>query len=280
MKLVFGSSGQVASALKLMPDVVALGRKDCDLTKRQNFHEIIKHFGPSAVVNAAAYTHVDDAEFDDKAFQLNSVVPKEIASACKKLGVPFIHLSTDYVFSGEGTLPWKPEHRAFPINRYGKSKLDGEQGVSSCCDSYVILRTSWTFSSSRSNFVTAIASMADGAESREFIEVVEDQVGGPTPAESIAEACIVISDELTRAPWKSGIYHLSGWPDVSRAELASAILTELGSSVEIRKVRSSSLTGTHAKRPLNSRLDCESLHRSFGIQRPRWRATLKHVFSK
>ena len=120
MKLVFGSSGQVASALKLMPDVVALGRKDCDLTKRQNFHEIIKHFGPSAVVNAAAYTQVDDAEFDDKAFQLNTAVPKEIASACKALGVPFIHLSTDYVFSGEGTLPWKPEHRAFPINRYGK----------------------------------------------------------------------------------------------------------------------------------------------------------------
>ena len=278
MKLVFGSSGQVASALKLMPDVVALGRKDCDLTERQNFHEIIKHFGPSAVVNAAAYTQVDDAEFDDKAFQLNSAVPKEIASACKALGVPFIHLSTDYVFSGEGTLPWKPEHRAVPINRYGKSKLDGEQGVSSC------LRQLCDFEDVLDIFEFAVKfcyrDSFDGRWRRiaKFIEVVEDQVGGPTPAESIAEACIVISDELTRAPWKSGIYHLSGWPDVSRAELASAILTELGSSVEIRKVRSSSLNGTLAKRPLNSRLDCESLHRSFGIQRPRWRATLKHFF--
>ena len=280
MKLVFGSSGQVASALKLMPDVVALGRKDCDLMKRQNFHEIIKHYGPSAVVNAAAYTQVDDAEFDDNAFQLNSVVPKEIATACKMLGVPFIHLSTDYVFSGEGTLPWSPEHHAVPINRYGKSKLEGEQAVSSCCDNYVILRTSWTFSNTSSNFVTAIASIADNAESREFIEVVEDQVGGPTPAQSIAEACIVIADELTRAPWKSGIYHLSGWPDVSRSDLASAILNELGSSLKIRKVRSSNLTGIHAVRPLNSRLDCESLYRSFGIQRPRWLDTLKHAVSK
>ena len=274
MILVFGQSGQVATELqRLQPDALCLGRAQADLSDPDACAAAIRAHTPRAVINAAAYTGVDRAEEEESlATTINGDAPAAMAQACASLGVPFVHISTDYVFDGAGDTPFAPDHPTSPLGAYGRSKLKGEKGVRAAGGVHVILRTSWVFSAHGNNFVKTMLRL--GAE-RDSLNVVADQIGGPTPARAIAQACLTIAQHLQAAPEASGTYHFSGAPDASWAGFARAIMAEAGLHCEIADIPTSAYP-TPARRPLNSRMDCSSLS-VFGLDRPSWRAGLEDV---
>ncbi len=275
--LVFGKSGQVATELQRAGGVLAVGREDADLAKPEVCAEAIRRVKPHAVINAAAYTAVDRAESDeDLAGLVNAAAPAAMAEACKTLGVPFVHLSTDYVFSGDGTQPWQPEDLTGPQNAYGRSKRAGEEAIRAVGGCYAILRTSWVFSAQGANFVKTMLRLS---QTRDSLSVVADQVGGPTSARAIAAAALRIAAGLGEAPSHAGVYHFSGAPDVSWAEFATEIFRQAGRSVAVVPISTSEYP-MPAKRPLNSRLDCRSTEAAFGLARPDWRQDLSDVLSE
>lgn len=277
MILVFGKTGQIASELQRLAGVVALGREEADLSKPQACADAIRRLAPKAVINAAAYTAVDKAEKNEElASVINGNSPILMAKVCKELDIPFVHISTDYVFGGAIGTPWTHKDPTAPQNAYGRSKLLGENGIRANCAVYAILRTSWVISEYGSNFVKTMLHLS---KTRNMLEVVNDQIGGPTPARDIADACFQITDQLIKSPSKSGTYHFSGFPDVSWAELANKIFEQAGRSVTVVPVETTEYP-TPAPRPLNSRLDCNSTKEIFGISRPDWRLGLKLILNE
>ena len=275
--LVFGKTGQVARELQALAPVVALGREEADLSVAGACAAAIERHGPTTVINAAAYTAVDRAE-DEKelATQINGAAPAEMAKACAKNDIPFVHLSTDYVFGGSGIAPLRPNDGTAPISAYGRSKLAGEQGVAAAGGRHVILRTSWVFSAHGQNFVKTMLRL--GAE-RVQLHVVADQIGGPTPTAAIAQACLTIAAQLTNDPAKAGTYHFSGAPDASWADFARAIIAQAGLLCEVVEIGTTDYP-TPARRPANSRLDCSATKSTFGITRPDWQACLAPVLKE
>lgn len=273
--LVFGTTGQVATELRaLAPEAIYLGRADADLCDPQACAAAILAHRPAAVINAAAYTAVDKAESEDAlATAINGTAPGAMAKAAATLDVPLVHLSTDYVFAGTGTAPWRPDDRVAPQNTYGRSKLAGEIAVRAAGGTHVILRTSWVFSAHGNNFVKTMLRLS---ETRDALSIVEDQIGGPTPARAIAAACLNIATQLREAPEKSGTYHFAGAPDTSWKAFAEAIFAQAGRQVAVTGIPSSAYP-TPATRPLNSRMDCGSLAEAFGIARPDWAQGLRDV---
>ncbi len=271
--MVFGRTGQVAMELaRLVPEAVFLGRAQADLSDPAACSDAIRAHGPRAVINAAAYTAVDRAEDQETlATCINSAAPGAMARACAGLGIPFVHISTDYVFDGGGTAAWRPDDPTAPQNAYGRSKCAGEEAVRASGAIHAILRTSWVFSAHGANFVKTMLRLS---ETRDALGVVEDQIGGPTPAADIARACLAIADQLSSDPGKSGTYHFSGAPDISWKGFAEAIFAETGKQVTITGLPTTDYP-TPAVRPLNSRLDCHSTRDVFGIERPDWRAGLR-----
>ncbi|MDB9810495.1 dTDP-4-dehydrorhamnose reductase, partial [Planktomarina temperata] len=216
MILVFGKTGQVANELQRLSGVTALGREDVDLSDPAACAVAIREHAPKAVINAAAYTAVDRAEEEEHlATVINGDAPAAMAKACAELGIPLVHISTDYVFNGTGNTPYRPDDATEPQNAYGRSKLAGEQGIRNSRAVYAILRTSWVVSAHGTNFVKTMLRLS---ETRDALNVVSDQIGGPTPARDIAAACLQIANQLIQDTTKSGIYHFSGAPDVSWAE--------------------------------------------------------------
>lgn len=277
MILVFGRTGQVATELQPMSDVVALGREQADLTNPSACKQVIFDHAPSSVINAAAYTAVDRAEENETiATTINGNAPAAIAQACAKLGIPLVHISTEYVFDGGGTKPWMPTDREFPQNAYGRSKLVGEQAIRDSGAIYAILRTSWVVSAHSSNFVRTMLRLS---ETRNALSVVCDQVGGPTPAHDIAAACLSMVTQLQRDPRKSGIFHFSGAPNVSWFDFAVEIFEQTDRRVSLSPVQTEEYI-TPAKRPLNSRLDCSTTKETFSIPQPDWRVGLKYILEK
>lgn len=279
--LVFGKTGQVARELQELAPVkahlIALGRDQADLVLPGACAAAIEHYAPTAVINAAAYTAVDRAEDDEElATQVNSAAPAEMARACAVRDIPFVHLSTDYVFDGSGDAPWRPEGRVAPISAYGRSKLAGELRVVEAGGRYAILRTSWVFSAHGQNFVKTMLRL--GAE-RDQLRVVADQIGGPTPAASIAQACLTIADQLAHDPSKSNTYHFAGSPDTSWADFARTIFAQAGLACDVEDIGTADYP-TQAQRPANSRLNCSAAEDAFGIGRPDWRAGLAVVLQK
>lgn len=276
MILVFGRTGQVARELaRIAPDATRLGRDQADLTDAQACVDAIHAHAPRAVINAAAHTAVDRAEAEeDLAVAINGTAPAAMAAACARLGIPLVHLSTDYVFDGAGTQPFAPDHPPAPLGAYGRSKLRGEAGVRAAGGPHAILRTSWVFSAHGNNFVRSMLRL--GAE-RDSLRVVADQIGGPTPARAIAQACLTIAEALQRSPEKSGTYHFSGAPDTSWAWFARAIMRAAGLACRIEDIPTRDYP-TPARRPLNSRLDCSTLA-TFGLQRPDWQVGLQQVLT-
>lgn len=275
--LVFGKTGQVATELACLPDVHCLGRKDADLSDPAICAKAIALHRPSAVINAAAYTDVDRAEGDERiAHVVNALSPKAMAQACAGIDIPFVQISTDYVFDGSGQEPWVPAAHTCPQNVYGRTKRAGEAAIREVGGRFAVLRTSWVFSPSGANFVK---SMLKHGAACEGLTVVSDQFGGPTPARDIAIACHFIAIALMDAPEKTGVYHLSGAPDCTRADFAREIFAAAQLSCAVKDVPSSQFP-TPAQRPKNSRLDCESLEKVFGIQRPDWRASLRDQLTK
>ena len=267
--LVFGRSGQVGAGLARLPGVLALARAEADLADPDACAAAIRAHSPVAVINAAAWTAVDAAEEQaEAAHRINAAAPGAMAQAAARLGVPFVHISTDYVFDGTGDRPWSPEDTPAPLGVYGRSKLAGERAVQAAGGVHAILRTSWVFSGRGQNFLRTMLRL--GA-AREKLTVVADQIGGPTPADAIAAACHAIAGRLGAEPELSGIHHFSGAPDVSWAGFARAIMAAAGLSCSIEDIASDAWP-TKAPRPRNSRLDCTGLTAAFGIPRPDWQA--------
>jgi dTDP-4-dehydrorhamnose reductase len=272
--LVFGKTGQVARELqRLVPDATCLGRDQADLLNPAACAAAIASTDADAIINSAAWTAVDRAEAEEAAATLvNGDAPTAMAKAAANRGLPFLHISTDYVFDGTGTEPFTPDDPTAPQNAYGRSKLAGEQGVRAAGGNHLILRTSWVVSAHGANFVKTMLRL--GAE-RESLNVVADQIGGPTPASAIAHALLTAADAMTQGA-KGGTHHFSGAPDTSWAGFARAIMAEAGLPCRITDIPTTEYP-TPAKRPLNSRLDCRAFTAAFGIPRPDWRADLKVI---
>lgn len=269
--LVFGRSGQVARALAAHPGTRCLGRDAVDLRDPAAIAAAIAAAAPTAVINAAAFTAVDDAESDEATAQaINADAPGAMARACAARDIPFVHISTDYVFSGAGNRPWQPTDTPAPINAYGRTKRAGEIAVAAAQGRHAILRTSWVFAETGRNFVTTIRA---AAQTRTELRVVDDQIGGPTPATAIAQATLEIAAALGSDATLSGTYHLSGAPDVSWADFAAAILAPTHPEVVITPIPTEAFP-TKAPRPRNSRLGCVTTQAVFGIARPDWRDAL------
>ncbi|MEI6800952.1 MAG: dTDP-4-dehydrorhamnose reductase, partial [Pseudomonadota bacterium] len=225
---------------------------------------------------AAAYTAVDKAESDEATAQtVNGAAPTAMAARCADLDIPFLHISTDYVFDGAGTLPFAPDHPTAPRNAYGRSKLAGEEGIRAAKGGHLILRTSWVVSAHGANFVKTMLRL--GA-SRDSLNVVADQIGGPTPAGDIADALIAAALAMVQGA-KGGTHHFSGAPDVSWADFARAIMAQAGLTCQINDIATTAYP-TPAARPLNSRLDCSGFEAEFGICRPDWRLGLKLILQE
>ena len=274
--LVFGRTGQVARELACHPGVTCLGREVADLTDPGACEAVVAAAEADAIVNAAAYTAVDRAEEERAAAQIvNAMAPAAMAAAAAARGIPFVQISTDYVFDGSGDTPWHPQDPTGPLGVYGASKLGGEEGVRRAGGPHAILRTSWVFSAHGNNFVKTM--LRFGAE-REALSVVDDQVGGPTPARDIAAACVTIAAALRDDPGKTGTYHFSGAPDVSWAGFAREIFAQARLEVAVAGIPTTDYP-TPARRPLNSRLDCATTTKAFGIARPDWRSGLAQVLA-
>ncbi|WP_347266283.1 dTDP-4-dehydrorhamnose reductase [Paracoccus sp. (in: a-proteobacteria)] len=276
--LVFGRSGQLATELaRIAPAAQFLGRESADLTDAGACAAAIRALRPAAVINAAAHTAVDRAESEpDLAHAVNALAPAAMARAAAELGVPFIHVSTDYVFDGSGERPWRESDPTGPLGVYGASKLAGEQGIRAAGGQWLVLRTSWVFSAHGTNFVKTMLRL--GAE-REELRVVADQWGGPTPAAAIAAACLKITDALRAGADRTGIYHFAGAPDVTWADFARAIMAQAGLACRITDIATADYP-TPARRPANSRLDCAAILQDFGLARPDWQAGLAQTLQE
>ena len=275
--LVYGETGQVARELARRCGALTLeirGRQDADFTNPEACARFARETDADAVINAVAYTAVDNAEEDAAtARMVNGTTPGAIARACAARDLPLIHISTDYVFDGAGETPFAPDHPTAPLGAYGHSKLLGEQEVRAAGGPHAIFRISWVVSAHGNNFVKTMLRL--GAE-RDRLTIAADQIGGPTCAAAIADTCLEAARQLVADPSKSGSYHLSGGPDVSWADFAREIFRQSGTTCEVTDIPSSDFP-TPAKRPLNSRMDNSSTQTTFGIARPDWRSGLTDI---
>ena len=275
--LVFGKSGQLATELaRVLPGAVFLGRDQADLSDPAACVAAIRAAGCDAVINAAAWTAVDKAEAEEAAATVvNGDAPAAMAAACAARKIPFLQVSTDYVFDGAGENPFMPDHPTAPLGAYGRSKLAGEQGVLAAGGKVLILRTSWVFSAHGNNFVKSMLRLG---RARESLNVVADQIGGPTPAAAIAQALVTAAEAmLAGAP--GGVHHFSGAPDISWAGFSREIMARAGLACRVDDIPTAAYP-TPARRPLNSRLDCSSLQAAYGIARPDWRRGLDEILTE
>ena len=274
--LLFGKTGQVAKELCNRPNVTAIGRDKADFTEPQKIIEIVKSTDADIIINAVAYTSVDLAEEEfELANVINGTTVKELAKVSASRNIPFLHISTDYVFKGDGNLNWKTSDQTNPQNSYGKSKLIGESGILEAGGPHVILRTSWVFSSHGNNFVKTMLRLASNNNE---LSIVKDQIGGPTCAKDIANALWKIASDFYAGNGITGIYHFSGKPNSSWANFASEIFSQSQQDIKIKQILTKDFL-TKAKRPLNSRLDCSSLRIDYGIKQPEWKKSLTNVLS-
>lgn len=279
--LVFGSTGQVAielaraaAARGLACDT--LGRDRADLGDPASCAAHISATEADIVINAAAYTAVDQAEGDRAmAMTVNADAPGAMARAAAVRGLPFLHVSTDYVFDGSGSRAWVETDATGPLGVYGASKLAGEQQVAATVGPHVILRTAWVFSAHGRNFVKTMLRL--GA-TRDRLSVVDDQSGGPTPAAAIAEALLTIAAAFAAGQGKSGIFHFAGAPVCTWADFAEAIFagSRLPTPPTVARIPTSAYP-TPARRPANSALDCSAIRAAYGIEQPDWRIGLAGV---
>lgn len=276
MILVFGKTGQLATELQRQAgsrDMLFLGRDQADLSDPPRCAAQILENAPDLVINAAAYTAVDRAEQEpDLAQRINAEAPGAMARACAEQAIPFLHVSTDYVFDGSGAAAWREDDPVAPQNAYGRSKLAGENAILAAAGSAAILRTSWVFSAHGSNFVKTMLRLS---ESRDALSIVADQIGGPTAAGDIAAALLRMGQKMQDGA-VGGVFHFGGQPPVSWADFAREIFALAGRDVRVTGIPSSDYP-TPASRPLNSRMNCDKLLQEFGIAAPDWRASLRNV---
>lgn len=293
--LLFGANGQVGHELRrslaTCGEVVATtrsGRLDdgsaceiADFDAPEALPLLVERIAPSLVVNAAAYTAVDKAESDrEAAFRANAEAPSRIAGACARLGIPLVHYSTDYVFDGSGTRPYREDDPTAPLGVYGESKLAGEQGIRASGASHMILRTAWVYAPHGKNFLRTMLRL--GAE-RDTLGVVADQIGTPTSAGLIADVTADIAARLLpQAGMRSGTWHLTAsgetsWHGFAEAIFAGAVARGLLARAPQVNAIATADYPTPARRPAYSRLDIARLQSDFGVELPDWRAVCARV---
>ena len=273
--LVLGRSGQVGNALTQslqgLGELIALDRTQLDLSNPDAIRTALRELQPQMIINAAAYTAVDAAESDEAtAFQINAEAPRVMAEESERLGAALIHYSTDYVFDGGKQSAWLEDDAAAPLSVYGRSKLAGEQAITDVGGTHLILRTSWVYGLHGKNFLLTMLKLA---ETREELAIVDDQVGAPTWAVTIADATATIirdAGEPAQLASQSGVYHLCAGGHTSWFGFAQAIFSH--ASVQ-RKPKLRPITTaeypTPAKRPSNSMLNTDKFRHTFG-DLPAW----------
>lgn len=273
--LVLGANGQIGRALKgIHPTAVFLDRKDADFSNPDSLEQALEQHTPDIVINAAAYTHVDNAEAEESlAYSINAEAPAVIAIYCASRDIPFVHFSTDYVFDGSGENPWREDDSVSPLSAYGRTKLAGEDKIKQVGGRYLVFRTSWLYDATGKNFLNTMLRL--GAE-REELKIVSDQIGAPTYVPTLAKTTLkALSHALRKEAFPSGVYHLCHAGNTSWYGFANAIFEQAKSQGEVLKVKrthpiASEQYPTPAKRPKNSRLDCNKAYQVLGVEMPPW----------
>ena len=284
---VTGLTGQLVSALIARApkdvEIIALGRPQLELSKRDAVLASLKALHCDALINAAAYTAVDKAESEpDLAMRVNGEGAGFVAEAAAVLDIPLLHLSTDYVFSGDLDRSYREDDQTSPTGAYGRSKLEGEKRIAAIHSNHVILRTAWLYSPYGANFVKTMLRLG---ETRDEVGVVSDQIGNPTSALDIADALLKISRQITRdqSSGLRGIFHMAGQGEASWADFAAAIFEgahRYGRRETIVKPIATADYPTPAKRPANSRLDTGKLQRIYAVSLPHWRTSVEDCVQK
>lgn len=274
--LVTGGAGQLAIAMEQEGGAVVrrIGRPKFDFDRPASIAEAVGAAQPSCVVNAAAWTAVDAAEAEpDAAARANRDGPAILAAVCADVGIPLIHVSTDYVFDGMKGAPYNEADPTSPTAVYGATKLEGEQAVLAACPRAIVLRTSWVYSAAGKNFVKT---MLAAAQKTPTLRVVADQRGCPTSARDLAVAILAIVAKV-RAEWRddyAGVFHAAGTGSTTWHGLAEAVFADAspyGHPVpRIDPIKTADWP-TPARRPPDSRLDCTKLRQVFGVELPAWR---------
>lgn len=284
--LVTGGNGQVGWELAQKNSanfqVIALPRSQLDILNNDQIITAITHWQPDIVVNTAAYTAVDKAEQEqEQAFKINRDGPSILTNACAQANLPLLHISTDYVFAGNQSHPYREDEAVGPLNIYGASKLAGEIAVRKQWNKHIILRTSGVFSSHGHNFVKTMLRVA---QTKETLSVVNDQITCPTPAADIASTILILCEKLLKSvnpQW--GTYHYCSNEPVSWYQLTEAILALARQhySLTVQQLRaiSSAEYTAPARRPAYSALDCTKIKTIFGIQVRSWRDELARIIT-
>ena len=281
--LVTGCRGQIGKALVISGakygfEMVGYSKENLNITSKQIISDVFSIEKPDLVINAAAYTQVDNAEKEiEKVFDVNEKGVLLLSQICSSLNIPFFHISTDYVFDGKLDKPYSETDNVNPINVYGRSKESGEKIIRKNISQHIILRTSWVFSSQKNNFVSTMMRMA--IENNQ-ISVVADQFGSPTSADGIADALLTIAYKYKnkiKIIW--GTYNFSGYPSISWYEFADEIFKTAFALRLVKKIPTikpikSFDYPTLAKRPVNSRLDCTKIYKNFEIIQDDWKSRL------
>lgn len=292
--LLLGGNGQVGHALRrelaplgevvcttrsgLLPDGTACERADFD--QPGMLPALVERVAPDVVVNAAAYTAVDRAEQErDAAFRANAEAPAALAEACARRGALLVHYSTDYVFDGDGTRPWREDDPTAPLGVYGASKLAGEDAVRGSGARHMVFRTAWVYGAHGHNFMRTMLRL--GAE-RDALRVVADQAGTPTPARLIAQAT---AEALRARPDTSGLWHLTAggctsWHGFAEAIFAGAVSRGLLARAPRVQPIATSEYPTPAQRPAYSCLDIGAVQAAFGLVLPDWAAALSGILDE
>jgi dTDP-4-dehydrorhamnose reductase len=279
--VVTGVNGQVAASLmergKGRADIVALGRPHLDLADRDSVLDALAATPCEIIVNAAAFTAVDKAEQEpDQAMRINADGAGHVAEAAARLGVPMLHLSTDYVFDGANERPNRETDPTSPLGAYGRSKLAGEARVLATQPNCAILRTAWVYSPFGTNFARTMLRLG---ETREEVGVVADQRGNPTSALDLADALLVVAARIASdaSPVLRGVFHMTGQGEATWADLAEATFAAAERQgrrpVRVKRIPTADYP-TLTRRPPNSRLDNGKLIRTYGVILPDWRASL------
>lgn len=284
--VVTGCEGQVVKSLLAHRkngegvEILPLGRPKLDLKQTDSIEIALVAARPDLIISAAAYTAVDKAEeeFED-AVQINGIAIGEIGRVAARLGVPVVHLSTDYVFDGKKVAPYSEEDTVNPLSVYGRSKLDGERRLAASGADHVIVRTAWVYSPFGNNFLQTMLRLA---QTRDMVSVVSDQLGNPTSALDIADAVMAIADNLLVSfdPTLRGVFHMAGQGDASWADFASEIFRVsdmLGGPSAVVQPITTVEYPTAAQRPNNSRMNCNKLAATHNVRLPEWKAATETV---
>jgi dTDP-4-dehydrorhamnose reductase len=273
--IIVGGKGQLGQCLQEKVNsasqtfnYIFLGSADFDITSAEQTAAVFEKYNPLYCINCAAYTAVDQAEEDQQnAFEINEYAVKRLAENCLKYNTTLIHISTDFVFNGDSSIPLTEDLATNPVNVYGLSKLKGEQEIGNLLEQYYIIRTSWLYSEKANNFVKTMLKLS---QSRSELTVIYDQVGTPTYAMDLAD---VILQVIQSDPKAYGLYHYSNEGVASWYDFAKAVFEFAEVDMKVLPVASSAFV-TKAKRPHYSVLDKSKIKSALGIEIPYWRDSL------